>query len=285
MTNEGQTGPPFMAMGHDASDGRNNAGGRENRDDRMPAADDGEDALEQVLVRLARSASLEQLVPEIRRAVDKARRHDRAVGLNQALSLVADQGGLPFVLLSMTGEIRFVSPLAETLVAREPALQVEDRCLELCPGALDRQLRDVLAHLDTGGSTRGALDSVVHVARADGRPDLQLLLRPLSGRAVHDAVPMAYAAMFLHDPEANFEVDAFRLAALFDLSYAEARVTSYLASGYSLAATAEHLHLSIHTVRAELKAVFRKTGVSSQTGLIRVVLTSPACRFGTPPLF
>lgn len=243
---------------------------------------DGQDALEQVLVRLAESASLESLIPEIRSAVNKARQHDQTLALNQALSQVADQGIMPFMLLSESGAVSFSSPAARVMIARVPGLTVHEGRLVLSPAELDQALRHAIARgrLDADSGVESP-ENIVRVPRGHGQAHMQLLVRPLSAADLAlQAVGPGYTAIFFHDPDAEFEVDSFQLAALFDLSYAEARVTALLSTGKSLAAIAEHLHLSIHTVRTELKSVFRKTDTCSQAELVKLVLTSPAYRYG-----
>lgn len=55
-----------------------------------------------------------------------------------------------------------------------------------------------------------------------------------------------------------------------DLSPGEQEVLEYLNTGMSPTDIADHLHLSIHTIRARIKAVHRKLGVKSQSEAIVV---------------
>lgn len=66
------------------------------------------------------------------------------------------------------------------------------------------------------------------------------------------------------------------LGELFGLSPAEARLTARLLRGDDLEAAARALHVSPHTARTQLKAVFAKTDTHRQPELIRHILTSPA---------
>ena len=47
-------------------------------------------------------------------------------------------------------------------------------------------------------------------------------------------------------------------------------------AGYNLSEAATHLKVSVHTARSQLKSVFRKTGLHSQSDLVRRVALSPA---------
>ena len=73
-------------------------------------------------------------------------------------------------------------------------------------------------------------------------------------------------------------MDESQLAALFDLTPAEARVARGVAEGLDLDALARARGVSVQTVRAQLKAVFRKTGTSRQNELAARILKSPALR-------
>ncbi|GAB6044290.1 hypothetical protein JCM17961_49770 [Endothiovibrio diazotrophicus] len=83
-------------------------------------------------------------------------------------------------------------------------------------------------------------------------------------------------ALFLSDPHAPPPVAAETLTALYGLTPAEARLVALLTRGLTLDAVAERTHLSPHTLRTQLKQVFRKTGTSRQPELIKLILTGPA---------
>lgn len=64
-----------------------------------------------------------------------------------------------------------------------------------------------------------------------------------------------------------------RLSDLHGLSRAEARLASLLADGISLEEAALVLHVSIQTVRTQLKSIFSKTGVTRQAELVALLLS------------
>ncbi|MOA48341.1 Bacterial regulatory protein, luxR family [compost metagenome] len=61
------------------------------------------------------------------------------------------------------------------------------------------------------------------------------------------------------------------LAELFQLSPAEQRLAELLAQQMPPEACANHLGVSINTVRTHLRALFRKTGTSRQTELLSLI--------------
>lgn len=80
--------------------------------------------------------------------------------------------------------------------------------------------------------------------------------------------------VFTHAPDEGPGIDVHRARRLFGLTAAEARIALLLVDGLSLQECAERLHRSIATARNLLKRVFRKTGVSSQSALVTLILRS-----------
>lgn len=64
---------------------------------------------------------------------------------------------------------------------------------------------------------------------------------------------------------------ADRLQALYNLSAAEAEVTTWLLSGYTIENISHILEKSHHTVRHQIKRAMKKCGVSSQTQLVGLI--------------
>ena len=54
----------------------------------------------------------------------------------------------------------------------------------------------------------------------------------------------------------------------YQLSPREEQITELIARGLGAASIADQLHLSTHTVRDDVKAIFEKTGVSSRGELV-----------------
>lgn len=78
--------------------------------------------------------------------------------------------------------------------------------------------------------------------------------------------------VFLLDPERPVTPNARRLHLLYNLTQAEIRLLGELLRGFDLSEISASLNLSIHTVRAQLKSVMRKVGVTRQPQLLRKLL-------------
>lgn len=105
------------------------------------------------------------------------------------------------------------------------------------------------------------------IRRPSGRPPLVVEILPLA----QDRMLVfngARAIAVIRDPAAVSASSERRLAVLFGLSRAEARLTALLGSGVTLAASAERLSIRYETARTQLKAIFVKTDTHRQADLV-----------------
>ena len=118
-------------------------------------------------------------------------------------------------------------------------------------------------------------DGLFH-SRRHGALPLSILLTPLprQGTAWISRDPRWLVLIF--DPEQRVEASLETIARDLGVSSSEARVAGLVAAGYSLCEIAKRLRVSEHTVRAQLKAVFRKTGTGTQANLVRRIALGPA---------
>jgi DNA-binding CsgD family transcriptional regulator len=84
-------------------------------------------------------------------------------------------------------------------------------------------------------------------------------LRDADGRIGHTALVI--------EPASSGEIAPIIVRA-YDLSVREQQITQLIAHGHDTAAIASQLHLSAHTVRGYIKAIFEKVGVCSRGELV-----------------
>lgn len=73
-------------------------------------------------------------------------------------------------------------------------------------------------------------------------------------------------------PDQSYALDASRLTERYGLSRAEARVAHGIISGQTISEIAQAASVSRETTRVQLKSVYAKTGVNSQSALIRLAI-------------
>jgi DNA-binding CsgD family transcriptional regulator len=88
-----------------------------------------------------------------------------------------------------------------------------------------------------------------------------------------------FVAVFISSAEELPAIRSEYLKTEFSLTPKEIRLSLGLAQGRSVEVLATDFHLSRHTLRAQLKSVLRKTGVRSQSGLVRLLLEDPRLLF------
>ena len=83
------------------------------------------------------------------------------------------------------------------------------------------------------------------------------------------------ALVFFHDPRTGPMLDPRIVAGTFDFTPGEARVALGIARGLSPREIAAEHHVSIHTVRAQLRSAMAKVGIARQQELVRLLSTMP----------
>lgn len=87
-------------------------------------------------------------------------------------------------------------------------------------------------------------------------------------QSTEDACAIAAAALVWVTPTVPAAGAAADLARLYELTPAEQRLIARLIEGAGLREAALHLHISLHTARTQLKAVYDKTGRRTQAALL-----------------
>lgn len=127
---------------------------------------------------------------------------------------------------------------------------------------------------------RGAIDSAnyssggwVSISRRSMRLAYAVFVAPLRDAEEELTVAAARVLVIVHDPSAHQCADQKMLTSLYGLTETEARLASALSGGHSVESAAALLRIQPSTVRAHLKAVFRKVGVNRQQDLVRMLAT------------
>lgn len=118
----------------------------------------------------------------------------------------------------------------------------------------------------TAGGKGSASGGMLTVERASKSP-LTLLIAPLVGGETPKA------AIFINEPDALVGAE-IALSGMFGLSPTEAAVTSSLIKGHSVESICLDHHVSINTLRTQLKSIYLKTGTKRQAQLVSLVLRS-----------
>ena len=224
----------------------------------------------EVFGRDARRA-LSALMPHLRSAIET---HRRLAGVRlegDAMLDALDRLPSGIVLLDNRARPVFVNAEARRILEAHDGLSLDRGVLSAARPRDTQTLRALVASAATPGRGGGSL--------ALGRPSL---LRPLGIDVVPLALPAQCGlppravAVFIIDPERQFEEDAALIARLYALTPAEATVAAQLVAGDSLEEAAERRGITRETARTHMKRILRKTGAGSQAELVRRLLQGPA---------
>jgi len=102
------------------------------------------------------------------------------------------------------------------------------------------------------------------------RQSLSVLITPVRNMSLDTTSPV-HAIAFVTDPSQRVRPGADVLRTLFGLTPAECRVALLLAEGHAPPAIADLLGISTNTLKTQLASIYRKTGTSRQTQLVRTL--------------
>lgn len=235
---------------------------------------------------------LSVLAPHIRRAV-RMHRQLTAARFERDVTLAAlEDLAIGVIITDRDGRTIFINRGADRLLCSGSGLSVQQgRLVADTPAATSllratiRSSAGPLEGLLSAPGKRGAAaphHGLVRLPLRDGG-SLPILVGPLRGG--YSAAPLGFAdrpaILFVRAPKPDgYGTDERRLAKLYDLTPAEARLMGALLAGMEPKSYAKEIGVSLNTVKTQLKSLFTKTGQHRQAELIRHLLSDPLVRLG-----
>lgn len=209
------------------------------------------------------------LAPHFCRAVAIGKFFDlKAVETTSFVSTL-DRLSVGVVLVNADVSVVYANGAAEKMLASQDPIVVANGRVTLSNRSSSTALDRAIAQ--AAGSYSAAGQIGIPATHASGEPCLVHVL-PLSGRALRrDIGQGAVAALFIA-PAATAAVPVPRdaLAALYDLTPAEARVFELVAQGETQAEISKILGTAKSTVKSHVLSIFAKTGTKRQLDLVRL---------------
>lgn len=247
----------------------------------------GEDALSLITV----------LAPHLKRALGLHGTLVKLRGENEDLRHTVEQINCAIVCTDAHGRILQTTSTARRILESKDGLFLVNQRLTAAVGSERSRLETLIFGAAATASGRGSEmlveQSLSHspqagksgrwsapsggamlVSRRPPKRPLQVVVFPFRSSSLFTETRPA-TLIFLSDPDATPTGRGELLRALYGLSPAEARLTDSLIAGMDVKTAAEHLRLTQETARFQLKQIFRKTGVHSQSALIRLSLPLP----------
>jgi DNA-binding CsgD family transcriptional regulator len=217
--------------------------------------------------------TLKRFSLHISRALEIRDRLEAAQVRANTLASCIDRVGFGVIALDLDGKILYANALAEKMLREEPAVRaLPDRTLSINGVPWRRGLRCATGD----GAANPSQPRNLRIERDGGRwPITATVTPPPSGPVSWAGADPAFL-IYLFDPETPLCPQVEQVALELGISAREADISVLLSMGLELSAIAIRLSISVHTARTHLKSIYAKTGIRSQTNLVRRVLHGAA---------
>jgi DNA-binding CsgD family transcriptional regulator len=221
---------------------------------------------------------INELLPHLRRALTIHSEFTYLRLKQDALLKGLDRLVIGLILYDSNAKPVYINPTARAIIDIHPGTMLQDGDLYLTNSEDEKSLRKAI--LDTAGidpDDSWKQSVAIGITHPDIEAPLPLLITPMHANLVTSDLDYdgAKVAVFLSDPNLQQPISVENLVSVYSLTPSEAQVAISLANGHSIDEIAESSNHSAHTIRSQLKSVFRKTGVSRQSELIKLLLTGP----------
>ena len=218
---------------------------------------------------------LERLTPHLLRVAQLSRQLAALEARATAAESALDRLATAMLVLSADGQVLYLNPQAERILAAGDGITQRGGRLEAHRLDDSQALRGMVAAAAAAPADIAVPPGgVMAVARRSGRRPYEVLVAPISGTTLKLGFGGALVAVFIREPEAKVTTPLDWLRRIYGLTAAEARLMQALLAGDSLDAVAGRFAVTRETVRTQLKAIFQKTGATSQGDLIRIGMRS-----------
>ncbi len=219
---------------------------------------------------------LRPLMPHLRRA---ALLHGELASLRSQLAAFSghlDRYPQAFLIIDSECRVLYVNAAGREVCEQRDGITIQGGQLLIMSRSNDAQMRTAVGEI---AARRDLSFHRVEVRRPSSMSPYRVLLMPVpeSGAIPLGVVQPAVAVLILDSGSAS-QIDPAALRNLFSLTAAEARVTAFLAGGYSLAEAASKLNVSVETIRTHTRRVLSKTATKRQGELISLVLRAVPLR-------
>jgi DNA-binding CsgD family transcriptional regulator len=212
------------------------------------------------------------VLPHLKRAV---RLHSQLEVVDSERRLYAgtvDRMLVGTVMLDETGSVLKSNPVADEMIREGDGLRLVNGALRADVAAENRELQRLVRQALNGGTP--AVVNAISITRKSARGKLGVLIRSLPNAGSSKTKRRPSVALFIRDAERKSEASREMVRRLFDLTLAESSLALALANGLTLDEAADGFNIRKNTARAHLRAIFSKIGVTRQTTLVRVLLSS-----------
>ncbi len=220
-------------------------------------------------------ALLELLIPHIQTALEIRRTLGVTKQKLASAEAMADACATASFLITTQGRVVHLNATAEALVRDGDGLALVNNQLV----ASDNQSRSALKSLFINAAspsfpyTENQPGHAYSLERPSGKPNLQLLVCAMP--SVQRISTGAELLLLVTDPNTPVKFPDEILHTIYQFTPVESEVANGLLMGYTTDEIAILRHVSIGTIRQQLKKMLEKTGTSRQSDMVRLIMTLP----------
>jgi DNA-binding CsgD family transcriptional regulator len=217
------------------------------------------------------------LLPHLRQSVEIYARLSRIASERTLYAGTLNQMAVGTIIVDDHGRILDKDPVAESLLKEADGVASVSGMLSLNDRAASGRLHEAIRKIaESERKGERSLVEAIRVERPSGKRDFGLIVKPAPQPRYLDEQHIPAIVVFISDPDRSTALAPAALAKLFGLTPAEATFAVLLGEGLTLDEAAMELSIARNTARAHLRSIFAKTGVSRQTMLVRLIVTSLA---------
>lgn len=215
------------------------------------------------------------LLPHLKLAVHLHSQGDVLETERELYAGTVDRMQVGMVILNESGKLLKMTTIASEILKENDGISLKQGTLNAEYRQSDRELQRMIGDaLSTATKWRPAVPEALAITRPSGRAKLGVIVRAIPLNAWSEGRHRPSVAVMIRDPERRSEASHEIIRNLFDLTPAEAALAILLANGMTLEEASEDLNIRKNTARAHLRSIFSKTGVTRQTMLVRLILSS-----------
>lgn len=222
---------------------------------------------------------LNTLIPHLQRALNIKKEFELLHESRHALRSGVDRLLMGLILFDQDLKPIYINPVARSIMDYHPAISMKDGKIQACDDTYTEKIYNALAA--AVGATTDADPSETRTSMDLKHSDCATVLPVIISRVQGELQNFetegqhAYVSMYFSDPDRTHPIEAGQLADIYGLTPAESHVAISIANGISPDEISLMNNVAISTIRSQLKAIYHKLGINSQTELVKVILTGP----------
>jgi len=216
-------------------------------------------------------AALALLAPHVRRAATISDLLDISALSSTRLDRALDSFATGIMLVDSDLHVLHANEAARKQLDRGDAISTKGGRLTARSNDAAKSLEGAVVRASVSDQAMGRLGFGLPAPRESGRPAILHVLPAQHTEARRERLPAATSAVFVTSPDVSPTAPVDALAALYDLSRAEAQVFAMVGSGMGQAEAAQRLGLSPSTVKSHVLSIYRKSGMSRLPELVSLV--------------